>query len=105
MRYIEPYILKDLERKTVFVGGPRQVGKTTPANMLDRYHYWRLHPCFCSPSIYQKPAPGHCQTAKSVLPGQWDVIGDDGAVFENLVAIHLLKKIFFLRTVTAFVTN
>jgi predicted AAA+ superfamily ATPase len=29
MRYITPYILEDLKKKMVFVGGPRQVGKTT----------------------------------------------------------------------------
>lgn len=28
-RYLTPYILKDLEKKMVFIGGPRQVGKTT----------------------------------------------------------------------------
>jgi len=28
-RYLESYVLKDLDRKMVFVGGPRQVGKTT----------------------------------------------------------------------------
>lgn len=29
MRYLEPYICDDLRRKMVFMGGPRQVGKTT----------------------------------------------------------------------------
>jgi len=33
-RSILPYILKDLERKMVFLGGPRQVGKTTLAQGL-----------------------------------------------------------------------
>lgn len=28
-RYLSDQILKDLEKKMVFVGGPRQVGKTT----------------------------------------------------------------------------
>ncbi len=28
-RYLEPYVVEDLARKMVFVGGPRQVGKTT----------------------------------------------------------------------------
>ncbi len=28
-RYLEPYVIEDLNRKMVFVGGPRQVGKTT----------------------------------------------------------------------------
>jgi predicted AAA+ superfamily ATPase len=37
MRYIEPYVRDDLHKKMVFVGGPRQVGKTTMAkNILSR---------------------------------------------------------------------
>lgn len=28
-RYLTPYIVEDLMEKMVFVGGPRQVGKTT----------------------------------------------------------------------------
>lgn len=34
MRYITPYILEDLKKKMVFVGGPRQVGKTTIAKAV-----------------------------------------------------------------------
>lgn len=34
MRYIERYILEDLKKKMVFVGGPRQVGKTTLAKAI-----------------------------------------------------------------------
>lgn len=34
MRYITPYILEDLKKKMVFVGGPRQVGKTTLAKAV-----------------------------------------------------------------------
>jgi predicted AAA+ superfamily ATPase len=33
-RYLEPQVSSDLERKMVFVGGPRQVGKTTLARNL-----------------------------------------------------------------------
>jgi predicted AAA+ superfamily ATPase len=47
MRYIESYIREDLGRKMVFVGGPRQVGKTTMAKHilessagLGRYFNW-----------------------------------------------------------------
>jgi predicted AAA+ superfamily ATPase len=47
MRYIHDHILQDLERKMVFIGGPRQVGKTTLAqHILDtagfsgRYFDW-----------------------------------------------------------------
>lgn len=34
MRYLEPYIVKDLKRKMVFISGPRQIGKTTLAKNL-----------------------------------------------------------------------
>lgn len=34
MRYLEPHILNDLKKKMVFVGGPRQVGKTTMAQSI-----------------------------------------------------------------------
>lgn len=38
MRYITTYVLEDLKRKMVFIGGPRQVGKTTLARaILDNY--------------------------------------------------------------------
>lgn len=45
MRYLFPYIQKDLQKKMVFVGGPRQCGKTTLAKMLlkesqGRYFNW-----------------------------------------------------------------
>lgn len=47
MRYIQKYIEKDLSKKMVFLGGPRQVGKTTLAkNFLEsqifkgRYFNW-----------------------------------------------------------------
>ena len=39
MRYLEPYILKDLERKMVFMGGPRQCGKTTFSKELIKTHF------------------------------------------------------------------
>ena len=38
MRYITPSITEDLQRKMVFVGGPRQVGKTTLAKQLLASH-------------------------------------------------------------------
>jgi predicted AAA+ superfamily ATPase len=34
MRYLTPFIVKDLKRKMVFLGGPRQCGKTTLAQSL-----------------------------------------------------------------------
>ena len=38
-RYLSPYITKDLAKKMVFVGGPRQVGKTTLAKLIGRSEY------------------------------------------------------------------
>jgi len=35
-RYIEPFILKDLKKKMVFIGGPRQVGKTILSKAICR---------------------------------------------------------------------
>jgi uncharacterized protein len=45
MRYVEAEIIADLQKKMVFVGGPRQVGKTTLAKSLlanapGRYFNW-----------------------------------------------------------------
>lgn len=38
MRYIYDHLIEDLQRKMVFVGGPRQVGKTTLARaVIDRF--------------------------------------------------------------------
>lgn len=39
MRYVTKYILEDLEKKMVFVGGPRQVGKTTLAKSILTNNY------------------------------------------------------------------
>lgn len=39
MRYITSHILNDLKRKMVFVGGPRQVGKTTLAKAVLSSNY------------------------------------------------------------------
>jgi predicted AAA+ superfamily ATPase len=39
MRYLAPYILEDLQKKMVFIGGPRQVGKTTLAKMIMDRHF------------------------------------------------------------------
>ena len=37
-RYLSPFILEDLKKKMVFIGGPRQVGKATFAqNLLENY--------------------------------------------------------------------
>jgi predicted AAA+ superfamily ATPase len=34
MRYITQFVLEDLKKKMVFIGGPRQVGKTTLAKAV-----------------------------------------------------------------------
>lgn len=38
-RYLQPFIVSDLKEKMVFVGGPRQVGKTTMAKLIGRDEY------------------------------------------------------------------
>ncbi|MDP2709554.1 MAG: ATP-binding protein [bacterium] len=38
-RYLEEYIAKDLKKKMVFIGGPRQVGKTTMAKTIGKALY------------------------------------------------------------------
>ena len=38
-RYSEDLIFKDLQKKMVFIGGPRQVGKTTVAKNMCRDHF------------------------------------------------------------------
>ncbi|NUM88789.1 MAG: ATP-binding protein [Bdellovibrionales bacterium] len=50
MRYLEPPLIKDLEKKMVFLGGPRQCGKTTLATAIlkkspsGRYFNWDFPP-------------------------------------------------------------
>ena len=73
MRYLYEDILKDLQRKMVFIGGPRQVGKTTLAkNILERayasgrYFNWDL-----------------AEDRMGILSAKWHV--DDGLViFDEL---------------------
>lgn len=38
-RYLEPCIISDLEKKMVFIGGPRQVGKTTMSKAIGAANY------------------------------------------------------------------
>jgi hypothetical protein len=38
-RYLQPLVTRDLEKKMVFVAGPRQVGKTTMAQMIGDAEY------------------------------------------------------------------
>lgn len=38
-RYLESYILADIQKKMVFIGGPRQVGKTTLAKHVGQSQY------------------------------------------------------------------
>lgn len=38
-RYCQPYIIQDLQKKMVFIGGPRQVGKTTLCKLVGKTAY------------------------------------------------------------------
>jgi len=101
-RYIEDEIIKDLDRKMVFLAGPRQVGKTTFATHLlekkkarveDRYMYWD------SPEDRENIIRERFPTGEGLLVldevhkySRWrQVVKDPGARFENLVACHILK--------------
>lgn len=42
-RYIEPLVLTDLDRKMVFIAGPRQSGKTTFAEDLTKRNFPERH--------------------------------------------------------------
>lgn len=47
-RYLTPFLQKDLKKKMVFLGGPRQVGKTTLAQTLGKNREWAqndFHEC------------------------------------------------------------
>jgi predicted AAA+ superfamily ATPase len=44
MRYIFNDVVTHLRKKMVFIGGPRQVGKTTLAKFILRYYAERLKP-------------------------------------------------------------
>jgi len=37
-RYLHPYIESDLDKRMVFLGGPRQVGKTTLAQIISKIY-------------------------------------------------------------------
>jgi predicted AAA+ superfamily ATPase len=39
LRYCQPYIVEDLKKKMVFIGGPRQVGKTTLSQAVGKDNY------------------------------------------------------------------
>lgn len=41
-RYLTNAITEDLKEKMVFIGGPRQVGKTTLAEMIGEHEYSRF---------------------------------------------------------------
>jgi len=38
-RYLQAKIEQDLDNKMVFIGGPRQVGKTTLSNLISKEKY------------------------------------------------------------------
>ena len=67
VRYLRSQITKDLKRKMVFIGGPRQVGKTTLARQI----------------IPQK---------SSYL--NWDNVEHREAIMKNRLPLHLKKLIF-----------
>ena len=68
-RYLERHIKEDLRAKMVFVGGPRQVGKTTLALSLLGTRSG-LHPAYVN---WDDPTT-HAPLLKSQLPGNQKLI-------------------------------
>jgi len=69
VRYLKPNIIKDLEEKMVFVGGPRQVGKTTFAQSLLK-SYRDGHPGYYNwdnPSDRKEILKGEFSVAQKLL--------------------------------------
>ena len=91
-RYLTKYVLEDLKEKMVFVGGPRQVGKTTLARELVSDHF--QHPGYYNwdnrqdrRSIMQSNWPGDAELIildeihkykkwKSLVKGEYDKLKD-----------------------------
>jgi MoxR-like ATPase len=61
MRYIARYVLEDLKKKMVFIGGPRQVGKTTLAKAVAMFYDTEFTRIDCSE-----------ETLSHNLVGYWD---------------------------------
>ena len=76
MRYITPYVKQDLGKKMVFIGGPRQCGKTTLAKSILKE----------SPGIYLNW--DRIQDQKTILKGNWS----DDQTLVVLDEIHKYKK-------------
>ncbi len=77
-RYLTKYVLEDLRDKMVFIGGPRQVGKTTLANELVASN-------FKNPSYYNWD---NREDRKDILRSDWP--GDAELII--LDEIHKYKK-------------
>ena len=67
-RYLVPHVLEDLQEKMVFVGGPRQVGKTTMAAELIASHFENV--CY---RLWDKRAD-RLRLMKSEWPGDADLL-------------------------------
>lgn len=66
-RYLEPYILDDLKKKMVFIGGPRQVGKTTISKTLYKEKYLNAEYFNWDSSVDRKAITKHLWQEKSSL--------------------------------------
>lgn len=63
-RYLTPYILHDLAKKMVFLGGPRQCGKTTLAKRLIKDHFGSKHSAYFTWDFDDD--------RRAILKHQWD---------------------------------
>lgn len=72
-RYCEPYIYQDLTKKMVFIGGPRQVGKTTLSKAL-------CHGDFSKSQYFNWD---NDEDRSAILKKQW-LLKDDLVIFDEL---------------------
>lgn len=81
MRYLEKYILEDLESKIVFLGGPRQCGKTTLTKSILDTH-------FSSGQYFNYDFEAH---RKSILKEDW-ADSDELLIFDEIHKYHKWKN-------------
>ena len=83
MRYIVPFILESLTKRAVFIGGPRQVGKTTLALSLISPNAGPKHPGYLS----WDHGPTSEKIRKTQLPPNQKLL-----VFDELHKFKLWKR-------------
>jgi predicted AAA+ superfamily ATPase len=92
---MKPYLVEpihqDLKEKMAFLGGPRQVGKTTLALGLIKGAN-EMHP---DHALRLAPSPRR-QEEKKLYLWDWSLCQDERVRFESMMASHLLKYCHFI---------